>query len=95
MAVYQRQSSKEYQLGRTKGAIKGGGRCNSITEWLALFLYSISWNEPELFGDSKPRCWCPQLWLVAGGQGMYETHTYTYVFSMFVKLANLQVIKPK
>jgi len=70
MAVYQRQSSKEYQLGHKKGAIKRGGRYNGIVERLAPFLYSASCNQSELLGDGKSRCGCHQLWLMAGGQGV-------------------------
>lgn len=53
MAVYQRQSSKEYQLGHKKGAIRGGGRYNGIMGWLAAALWSCSWNETEQVWEIK------------------------------------------
>lgn len=80
MAVYQRQSSKEYQLGHKKGAIKGGGRDNGIMGWLAAALWSLSWNETEQGWEIKVG--------VAGGQGGHQSHVGAWSMSQVGKFAS-------
>lgn len=72
MAVYQRQSSKEYQLGHKKGAIRGGGRYNGIMGWLAAALWSLAWNETEQGWEIKVGV--SLTGAQAGGQGVPQNH---------------------
>lgn len=72
MAVYQRQSSKEYQLGHKKElSEEEGGITASWDGWQQLFGAFHGMRQSRV-GESR---WgCHSQGLVAGGQGVPQSH---------------------